>query len=129
MQLNITIGTCNVSTIKIKKYALLTATLLFSINTMAFADNKDAAVSIPVIENAKVFADFSTEMPAVLNYFTSATETQVIDFYQQSFGTPISQERKRGHLTLSYLQEKQRTRVVISERNNKRQVDIIVEKK
>ena len=113
----------------IKKYALVTASLLFSLHTMAFADNKDASVSIPVIENAKVFADLHAEMPAVLNYFTTATEEQVIDFYQQHYGAPISQKRKRGDLILSYQQEAKKIRVVVSQQKMKRQVDIIVEKK
>ena len=75
----------------------------------------------------KVFADFSDDIPAVLNYFTSSTEEQIIDFYKQNFGESILQERKRDRLTLTYQKEEQTIRVVISQQNNKRQVDIIVE--
>lgn len=116
------------TTVKISKYSLLAGALLLSLNAVAFENKEIIPIAIPVMDNASVFADFSDEMPAVLNYFTAATEKQIIDFYQQSFGEPISQERKRGRLTLSYQQEKQRMRVVISQQNVKRQVDIIIEK-
>jgi len=109
------------------KYLLLTSAVLFSFSSVILAKEEPASASIPVIENAKVFADFTDSMPAVVNYFTSATEEQVIDFYQQQFGEAESQERKRGRLTLTYQQEKQTMRVVISQQNNKRQVDVIVE--
>jgi hypothetical protein len=109
------------------KYSLLAGAVLFSISSMTLANNDTPPVLIPMMENAQVFADFTDDMPAVLNYFTRATEEQVIAFYQQHFGAATSQERKRGRLTLSYQQEKKMMRVVISQQNNKRQVDIIVE--
>ena len=76
-----------------------------------------------------MFAKFTDELPAVVNYFTRATQEQIIDFYQQHYGEFLSQEKKRGRLTLTYQHKKQRVRVVISEQNSKRQVDIIVELK
>ncbi len=120
------------TTTRTHKYSLLVATVLLSLSSVTFAnDEADAVliptVEIPVIENAQVFADFTDSMPAVLNYFTSATEEQLIDFYKQNFGESISQEKKRERLTLIYKKEKQTIRVVISPQNNKRQVDIIVE--
>ncbi|MCW8834386.1 MAG: hypothetical protein OQK03_13795 [Colwellia sp.] len=110
------------------KYSLLAGAVLFTLSSVALANEDAAPVSIPMLENAQVFADFTDDMPAVLNYFTRASEAQVIEFYQQHFGEAISQERKRGRLTLSYQQEKRMMRVVISQQNNKRQVDVIVEK-
>lgn len=82
---------------------------------------------IPVIANARVFANLTDELPAVMNYFTDASEEEVISFYQQSYGQAHTQERKRGRLTLSYTQGEQKMRVVISTQGNKRQVDVLVE--
>ena len=115
------------TTTRTSKYSLFAGAVLFSLSSVTLASNETSPVSIPMIDNAQVFADFTDDMPAVLNYFTNASEEQVIGFYQQHFGEAISQERKRGRLTLSYLQEKQMMRVVISQQNNKRQVDVIVE--
>jgi len=109
-----------------RKYSLLAGAVLLSLSALSYAEVA-TPVSIPMVENAHVFADFTDEMPAVLNYFTSATENEVIDFYKQNFGEPIFQERKRDRLTLTYKKEHQAIRVVISEQNKKRQVDIIVE--
>jgi len=116
------------TTTRTNKYLLLASAVLFTLSPVAFANNDANPVSIPMMANAQVFADFTDDMPAVLNYFTAATEAQVIEFYQQQFGEAIAQERKRGRLTLSYQQEKRIMRVVISQQNNKRQVDVIIEK-
>ncbi len=87
----------------------------------------NGVIDIPVLEDAQIFAEFSDALPAVMNYFTSASETQVIEFYEQAFGAAQSQERKRERLTLKYHQGEEKMRVVISQQNNKRQVDVIIE--
>lgn len=89
----------------------------------------NGVIDVPVLENAQIFAEFSDSLPAVINYFTSSTEAEVIDFYQQAFGEPYSQERKRGRLTLQYSEGEEAMRVVISQQNKKRQVDVIIESK
>mgnify|MGYP005985317265 CR=1 FL=1 len=118
---------------KSRRLSLFVSAVLLSFSASIYAlEDGDAgtnSVVIPMLTNAQVFADFTDELPAVLNYFTSATQEQVIDFYQQHYGESISQEIKRGRLTLTYQQEKQRIRVVISQQNKKRQVDVIVELK
>jgi len=86
------------------------------------------AVDIKVMAEARVFANFTDELPAVLNYFVNASEQEVIEFYQQAYGEPLTQERKRGRLTLQFSQAEKNIRVVISTQNNHRQVDILVEK-
>jgi len=87
----------------------------------------NGVIDVPVIEDAQVFAEFSDSLPAVINYFTHSTETQVIEFYQQVFGEAQSQERKRERLTLKYHNGDEKMRVVISQQNNMRQVDVIIE--
>ena len=87
----------------------------------------NGVIAIPVLEDAQIFAEFSDALPAVINYFTQSTEAQVIDFYRQAFGEQKSQERKRGRLTLKYQEGEEAMRVVISQQNKKRQVDVIIE--
>ena len=89
----------------------------------------NGVIDIPVLADAQIFAEFSDALPAVINYFTESTESQIMDFYQQSFGEAKSQERKRGRLTLKYQEGEEAMRVVISQQNNKRQVDVIIESK
>lgn len=115
------------------KISLLFSLFLLSCSSSIYAfEVKNANqqnIIIPMISNAQVFANITDELPAVLNYFTSATEEQIIKFYQQHYGDYISQERKRGRLTLSYQHAKKAIRIVISQQNKKRQVDVIMELK
>jgi hypothetical protein len=114
-------------------FLLFVSAILLSFSTPIYALEENKAdtnnVIIPMITNAQVFADFTDNLPAVLNYFTSATEEQIINFYQQHYNHALSQERKRGRLTLTYQQQKYNIRVVISPQNQKRQVDVIIELK
>ncbi len=89
----------------------------------------NGVIEIPVLKDAQIFAEFSDKLPAVINYFTQSTEAQVINFYQQAFGEADSQERKRDRLTLQYQKGEEMMRVVISQQDKKRQVDIIIESK
>jgi hypothetical protein len=115
------------------KFSLLVSAILLSFSTSIYALEESQAdtnkVIIPMMTNAQVFANFTEDLPAVLNYFTNATQEQIIDFYQQHYSDAISQESKRGRLTLTYQQKKHNIRVVISQQNKKRQVDIIIELK
>ena len=117
----------------LSKLSLFVSTILLSCSTRIYAlEDSEASTNniiIPMMTNAQVFADFTDDIPAVLNYFTNASEEQIIDFYQQHYSDSLSQERKRGHLTLTYQQDKHNVRVVISQQNRKRQVDVIVELK
>lgn len=111
----------------------LFTTSIFSISavnaeTIEADKSAEKKIEIPVIDDARIFARFDDKAPAVINYFTSATEETVIDFYQKSYGEPIAQERKRGRLTINFSKELQEIRVVISQQNNVRQVDVIVDK-
>tara|TARA_R110000744_G_scaffold98144_1_gene189607 strand:- start:5255 stop:5647 length:393 start_codon:yes stop_codon:yes gene_type:complete len=111
--------------------ALILLMVSFSINAETTNTEKSIIdkVDIPVIEDARIFAKFDENTPAVINYFTSVSEDSVIDFYNKSYGEPIERERKRGRLTLNYQQESQQIRVVISQQNKQRQVDVIVNKR
>ena len=113
-----------------KKSAFLGSAIFFAFTllnvNLAVADEK-AIVTIPTMSDARIFAEFRDEIPAVVNYFSKNTEEDIISFYQKAYGQSLGQERKRGRLTLNFKQEMQNIRVVISHQNNMRQVDVIVE--
>jgi hypothetical protein len=103
-------------------------------NTTSSKPNKTMPVTtnktndyILVLDDAIIFANFDDALPAVVNYYSQASEQEIINFYQQSFGDASSQERKRGRLTLTYQTSELVKRVIISKQNAKRQVDVIVE--
>lgn len=115
------------TTTRIIKLGFLASAFLLSASSVALAMDEAKPNLIPVIDNAHVFANFTDDMPAVLNYFTSSSEDEIIDFYASHYGEPVAQESKRERLTLTYSSDNKTIRVVISQQNNKRQVDIIVE--
>jgi hypothetical protein len=121
---------------RLNKLSLFVSAILlsFSVSNYAAEANEVSVATIndiviPVMDNAQIFANYTDELPAVLNYFTYANEAQIIDFYQQHYGNPLSQETKRDRLRLTYQQENQSIRVIISQQNKKRQVDVIIDSK
>jgi hypothetical protein len=82
-------------------------------------------IELAKLADAKVFALYNDDYPAVVNYFTRASEQQTIEFYQQHYGEPVAQERKRGRLTLVFHHENEEIRVVLSHQNNRLQVDML----
>lgn len=107
------------------KISLLTASLIVSnvFTNKAFAEE---AYNIPVIEQAQVFAQFTHDLPAVVNYFSNESEETIINFYQDVYGEPLSQNRIRERLTLFFTDKNNNVRVIISQQNNKRQVDVLL---
>ena len=106
------------------KAVIIAFALLNSSLTVA---QEKLVITIPTLNDARVFAEFKDKMPAVVNYFTKKTEEEIIAFYQKEYGEPLQQERKRGRLTLNFSQETNNIRVVISQQNSVRQVDVIIE--
>ena len=114
-----------------KKSAYSLSAILFAftlVNANLAVAEESVTLSIPTMSDARIFAEFKDKMPAVVNYFSKSTEEDIIAFYQKEYGLPLAQERKRSRLTLTFNQEMQNIRVVISHQNNLRQVDVIVEK-
>lgn len=105
---------------RIKSTAFVVLSLLISTSPWA-----NEEINLPVIENAHVFYQDTEAMPYVVNYFTKASKDDVIGYYQNQLGNVSSQEMKRGRLTLIFNDEKTQFRVIISEQNNQRQVDLI----
>lgn len=114
----------------IQKQLLIIMGLLLTLNISesdAFENNE--VFVIPYLADAKVFAEFTDELPAVMNYFTAHNEQEIILFYQEKFGNAISNEMKRGRLTLYFSHEDKQLRVVISPQGKQYQVDILLDKK
>jgi len=108
---------------RFKGYQLIAFIWLLTVPLFSLAQAK--TINIPVLANAKIFAKFEDGTPAVVNFFTRATEQQVISFYVQHFGDVTSKQRKRGRLTLQFKQQNASIRVVVSKQNNMTQVDVI----
>jgi len=105
------------------KYLLMTFSALLT-SALCAEDIFD----IPVMDDAIVFANFNDNTPAVINYYTSMTVKDIIDFYKMTYGEIAYHERKRGRLTLSFYPNDLAIRVIISKQNKKHQVDVIVDK-
>lgn len=121
---------------RLNKLSLFVSAILLSFSVSSYAAEANEVsvlttndIVIPVMDNAQIFANYTDKLPAVLNYFTYANEAQIIDFYQQHYGNALSQETKRDRLRLTYQQQNQNIRVIISQQNKKRQVDVIIESK
>jgi hypothetical protein len=102
--------------------------IIFSL-ILCFSSNakpNDQGYPIPYPEDAKVFAEFTDKLPAVLNYFTDHTEQEVIDFYQEKYGKVNSREIKRGRLTLYFSHNEKQLRVIISPQSKKLQIDVFL---
>jgi hypothetical protein len=81
---------------------------------------------IPLMADAVIFANYDDELPAIVNYYTQASEDEIILFYQASFKKELTKERMRGRLTLNYSTDDRSITVIISPQNNKYQVDVIM---
>lgn len=93
----------------------------------AFASNEaEDIINIEKLANAEVFASYTDELPAVLNYFTTSSKTDVIAFYKSRYGEVLTRDLKYKRLTLTFKENDKVIRVVISTQGKKRQVDVLV---
>ncbi|NQZ81379.1 MAG: hypothetical protein HRT52_10235 [Colwellia sp.] len=100
--------------------------LFISIILISTAPKANAAEKyvIAIIDDARIFAQF--EIPAVVSYFTTKTELEVISFYSNIYGKPTSNELKKERLTLYFNNNQHNVRIIISQQDKVRQVDILV---
>lgn len=110
---------------KVTSLLVLYGSFLFCTWPVTAIESQGIAKHIPLPQDARVFARYDENLPAVVNYFTGESEQAIIDFYQQHYGEPSSQERKRGRLTLVFSHQSTDIRLVISEQDKLRQVDIL----
>ena len=102
--------------------------LFISIILISTAPKANAAEKyvIAIIDDARIFAQFDQEIPAVVSYFTTKTELEVISFYSNIYGKPTSNELKKERLTLYFNNNQHNVRIIISQQDKVRQVDILV---
>ena len=81
--------------------------------------------TIATMPDAVVFYQYSKKLPSVVNYFTAYSQQNIIDFYQEKYGTANSKELEHGRLILYFSLEKAKIKVIISNQDGKQQVDVI----
>ncbi|WP_371378505.1 hypothetical protein [Thalassotalea aquiviva] len=113
-----------------KKLTLL-GLLAFTITTsnQLFANEQahSEKINIPVIENARVFSSFTDGYPAMVNFFTDLSFTEIEQFYATQYGSPIDQQMRYGRLELYFDNSEHRIRVIVSEQSPKREVGVFIE--
>lgn len=109
-------------------FSMLCSTLCTAlISTKLYAADQEQ-IAIAVTSDAQIFAKFDDEIPAVINYFTSKSESNIVAFYEEKYGSAVLSDRKRGRLEKLFKMDDKNIQVIISEQNNKRQVDVLVTK-
>lgn len=116
------------------KKSLLALSLTFGlITTAVIAEESTEAVSInieiPMVTDAQVFSKFNDKYPAMVNYFTKDSFSEISSFYSEQFGSPISEQTVYGRLELKFDHMQQTIRVIVAKQKNHREVDVIVEEK
>lgn len=77
-------------------------------------------------QDAREFARLDDKLPAILSYFSQQSQQQLQQFYREQLGEPTQQRQRYGQLELHYHQSQQQIRVIISEQQQWRQVDMMV---
>ncbi|WDE13916.1 hypothetical protein [Thalassomonas haliotis] len=109
----------------ISSLSLLCFSILFFTWSVTADQHPGLPQEVPLPADARVFARFDDSLPAVINYFTRESEQAILALYQKRYGEPNARERKRGRLTVTFSRENTDIRIVISEQNKQRQVDIL----
>jgi len=81
---------------------------------------------ISVMDDAKVFYKYQQKLPSVVNYFTKYSEQEIIDFYKDIYGEPNHSESKRGRVVYHFSLGSNGVRVIVSNQDKKRQVDVLM---
>jgi len=103
---------------------LLVSSLLTAVS---FSGNADSFYQVPLTADAREFARLENKLPAVLSYFSRQSTAQLQDFYRQQLGEPDNSIVVDGRLNLYYRVNQQQVRILISEQNDWRQIDIMVQ--
>lgn len=82
---------------------------------------------IPLPDDAREFARLDNKLPAVLSYFSQQSESTLHAFYIQQLGQPNSTQTLSGRHHLYFTVNGNQIRILISSRDNWRQVDVMVQ--
>ncbi len=108
---------------RLKVKLMITFIILLSTHYQVSAAEE---LSIPVMNDARIFAQFDQELPAVVSYFTSNIEIDITGFYSNIYGKPLKNKMKRERLELTFANTQHNIRIIISQQDKLRQVDILV---
>ncbi|WP_214000231.1 hypothetical protein [Arsukibacterium sp.] len=108
-----------------RSLALLMACALSA--SVSLSVKADSFYQVPLTADAREFARLDTKLPAVLSYFSRQSLNELQDFYLQQLGEPDNSAIIHGRLNLYYRVNQQQVRILISEQNEWRQVDIMVQ--
>lgn len=82
---------------------------------------------IPLPADAREFARLDNKMPAVLSFFSQQSESALRDYYIQQLGQPNTAQVVYGREQLYFTVNGNQVRILISSRDDWRQVDIMVQ--
>lgn len=103
---------------------ILVSTLLA---TLSLSSTAASFYQVPLTADAREFARLENKLPAVLSFFSKQSMAELQDFYRQQLGEPDNSAMVHGRLNLYYRVNQQQVRILISEQNDWRQVDIMVQ--
>ncbi|CAM3711756.1 hypothetical protein [Rheinheimera salexigens] len=82
---------------------------------------------VPLASDAREFARLDSKLPAVLSYFSQQSMPALRQYYLQHLGEPVKTEAIYGRENLYFQVDGHQVRILLSERNDWRQVDIMVQ--
>jgi len=84
---------------------------------------------IPLPADAREQLRLEQKLPAVLHFYSRASQQELLSFYLQHLGQPSQQKVVAGQLQLNFLRNGEQIRVIIAERNGWRDVSLMVERR
>ncbi|MFT5546405.1 MULTISPECIES: hypothetical protein [Rheinheimera] len=103
---------------------LSVAFILFGFSAKSYGND---FYQIPVPTDAREFARLDNKMPAVLSFFSQQSESALRDYYIQQLGQPDMTQQHYGREQLYFTVSGNRVRILISSRDDWRQVDIMIQ--
>lgn len=104
----------------------LTLFLMIAI-TLSTASQAADFYQVPIVDDAREFARLDTKLPAVLSYFSQKSMPELRHYYLQHLGEPVKAEAIYGRENLFFNLDGKQVRILLSERENWCQVDIMVQ--
>jgi hypothetical protein len=95
--------------------------------SMSLNVSAESFYQVPLTSDAREFARLENKLPAVLSYFSRQSMDELQSFYRQQLGDADNSAMVHGRLNLYFRVNQQQVRILISEQNDWRQVDIMVQ--
>ncbi|WP_027672034.1 hypothetical protein [Rheinheimera baltica] len=101
--------------------------MALALSSVSQRADAESFYQIPVPADAREFARLDKKLPAVLSFYTHQTESELRDFYLQQLGDPTDEQMQYGRIQLYFVVNGKQARVIISSREEWRQVDIMIQ--